>query len=118
MDVATLARGLRAFADAIEGEGPLAELSQEDKKAIDNDRINRADDAAREAMQKARDEAKPQEPKELELEDLQELGAALIRSGKRDALKAILAKHDLKNLSSVKPDDFQAVWGSLTGAAE
>lgn len=130
-----IALGITAIAEGFEEDGVYVG-SAEDKKAIADAKVNRADDKVREEMQKARDKAKeeteddgkppfeegkteePPEPGDIALEDLQELGASLIRSGKRDDLKKVLADLKLKSLSSCPTEDFPKLWAALTEAGK
>ena len=84
MNLAKIAAALRVLADALT-EDPGAPASLEDPAMVEQEAV---------------------EPKSIELEDLQELGAAMIRGGKRPAFIAFLKKHNLKNLSALDPADY------------
>lgn len=62
----------------------------------------------------APEEPEPQE-EAADLEALQEAGANLLKTGKRAAFVAFLAKREVKSLSGIAPTDYPAALAELRG---
>jgi hypothetical protein len=134
MDIAILAKGLRAFADALDGGGVSEKTTPpktkqkapvEDADRAEQKEVKPEIEAPTETEIEAPTETEIEAPTETEieaqdigLEDLQELGSALIQSGKRSAFRKVLGDYDLPNLSASKPGQYQILWEALKKAGE
>lgn len=63
----------------------------------------------------------PQDPgstelKEITLKDIQTAASSLVKAGKRDALKAILTRFGVANLSALQEDDYPQFHAQLLAA--
>lgn len=97
MDYITIARALQAAATVFE------EAAEKDM-----------------ALEAHRQEADPDNPTDeveeddVTLEQLQQRAGDMIRAGDRDKLKDALKKFGAKNLSSLKVEDYEAMYEALT----
>ncbi len=96
MNTTKIAAALRALADAIE-EPDVTTASK--PKEIEEE-VPWNDDTV----------------KEVTLEDLQELGASLLRAKKRGEFLAVLKSFDLKNLSGADEAIYPELWEALKAA--
>jgi hypothetical protein len=130
MNKTKIAAALRALADAIEETDVATETKPERKPAKKTPAPERpgseesgdpVDDLSDDPpTEDEADQAGDSDDTvdEVTLEDLQELGASLLRAKKRDKFVAVLGDFGVKNLSAAKPADYKKLWTALTKAGE
>jgi hypothetical protein len=123
MNKTKIAAALRLLADAIEEPEVATDPKTPAKKtpAQDQDeQVNEPEIPAHDDEQTMVDDppAEDDTVDEVTLEDLQEIGASLLRAKKRDAFVKVLGQFKIKNLSAASSDDYKAIWDALTKAGE
>lgn len=93
MNTKKIAAALRALADAV--DEPEASKPMDDRPPTPSEPVD-------------------QEP--VTLEDLQDLGSALLKRKKRDEFIQVLKTFELKNLSAADQSDYPAIWEELKKA--
>lgn len=92
MDILRIARALRDIAEALEEQSPP------EKETTSSEAV-----------------APPFTPDEIQLKDLQNQAADLLRAKRKPQLMGILKEFGLPNLSSAHPKDFPALLAALKG---
>lgn len=102
--------GALAYAETPKAEAPKAEEKVEE---IKEEKI----EAPKKEAKKAKKEEAPKEEIKtaLTLEDIKNAAKACSKKHGLEALKAILASHGIKQLSEIKPEQFEAIHAELVG---
>jgi hypothetical protein len=130
MNIVKVAQALRALADAVEepngvvGHDLPAEQPAKTKpakaKVTEETRVEEPVAETTKEPSHDTDDTPPfgtQDDDVIDLETLQEHGAAMIRAGKRETLVKALKRYKLANLSSCPPELYKALWNTLTKEA-
>lgn len=108
--IRTIGTGLTQLADALEAIGSdAADAPPRSARSSSGKEKSKPEEAA----PPAEEETSADDQKPIELADLQKMGKDAIAAGKRDGLKKVLKDHDLANVSSAKPEQFESLHKAL-----